>query len=56
MKIKLIRSKIGCSKNQRKILQALGLRKINQVKEHYNSNVILGMVYKVKHLVEVNYQ
>ncbi len=54
MKIKLVRSKIGCSNKQRKILQALGLRKVNQVKEHDNNDVIMGMVNKVKHLVEVS--
>jgi large subunit ribosomal protein L30 len=53
MKIKLVRSKIGCTPNQRKTLQALGLRKLNQVKEHEGTPTIVGMVNKVKHLVEV---
>lgn len=53
MKVKLVRSTIGCTPNQRKNLQALGLKKVNQVKEVQDSPVIRGMVTKVKHLVEV---
>ncbi len=53
MKVKLVRSKIGCNPNQRKNLQALGLRKINQVKELPNTPSVWGMINKVKHLVEV---
>ena len=34
-------------------MEALGLRKINQVVEHENTPSILGMVEKVKHLVKV---
>ena len=53
IQIKLVRSLIGCSESQRKVAQSLGLRKLNQVVEHYNSDVILGMVKKIPHLVEV---
>jgi large subunit ribosomal protein L30 len=53
MKVKLVRSSIGCTPNQRKNLKALGLRKINQVKELPDHPTIWGKIYKVKHLVEV---
>ncbi|WP_419787502.1 50S ribosomal protein L30 [Pseudodesulfovibrio sp.] len=53
LKIKQIKSKIACQPNQIKVLEALGLRKINQVKEHEDNPVIRGMIYKVRHLVEV---
>ena len=53
MKVKLVRSKIGKTPNQRKNIQALGLRKINQVKELNDNPVVWGMISKVKHLVEV---
>ena len=54
VKIKLVRSLIGCSEAQRKVVQALGLRKLNQVVEHNNSATIMGMAKKISHLVEVS--
>ncbi len=54
MKIKLVRSWIGCSPNQRKTLDALGLRKIRMEKEFNDTPAIRGMIEKVKHLVEVS--
>ena len=51
--IKQIRSKIGCPKNQKATLAALGLKKINSVVEHEDTPSILGMVEVVKHLVSV---
>ena len=53
IKIKLVRSLIGCSPAQRKVVAALGLRKMNQVVEHAPSATIMGMVNKVSHLVKV---
>ena len=46
-------SRIGCSAQQKKNLDALGLRKIGKTVEHQDSAIILGMVEKVKHLVKV---
>lgn len=54
MKIKLVRSWIGCSPNQRKTLDALGLRKIRMEKEFNDTPALRGMIEKVKHLVEVS--
>ena len=54
IKIKLVKSLIGCSEAQRKVAQALGLKKLNQVVEHNNSATILGMANKISHLVEVS--
>ncbi len=53
IKIKLVKSLIGCSESQRKVAQALGLKKLNQVVEHYDSPTIMGMAKKISHLVEV---
>lgn len=53
IKIKQVRSKIGCPKNQKLTLAALGLKKINSVVEHEDTPSILGMVEVVKHLVSV---
>jgi large subunit ribosomal protein L30 len=53
IKVKQIKSKIACKPDQVKTLESLGLRRINQVKEHDDTPVIRGMIYKVRHLVEV---
>ncbi|KGO84251.1 MULTISPECIES: 50S ribosomal protein L30 [Flavobacterium] len=51
--VKQVRSKINCPLNQKRTLEALGLRKMGQVVEHDATSAILGMVNKVKHLVSV---
>ena len=53
IKIKQVRSRIGRVKDQRRTLDALGLRKMNAVVEHNATPQILGMVKKVSHLVAV---
>ena len=53
IKIKQIRSRINCPKDQKRTLDALGLRKLGRVVEHEANPAILGMVEKVKHLVTV---
>ena len=53
IEIKLLKSPIGSSKKQIKILNSLGLRKINQVITHNNKPEIIGMINKVKHLVKI---
>ena len=53
VKIKLVKSLIGCSEAQRKVAKALGFSKTNQVVEHTETPSIMGMVNKISHLVEV---
>jgi len=53
IKIKLVKSLIGCPEAQRKVAKALGFSKTNQVVEHNESATIMGMVNKISHLVEV---
>ena len=53
LNITQIKSRIGSTALQRKNLDALGLRKINQTVQHDDSQIILGMIEKVKHLVKV---
>ena len=53
IKIKLVKSLIGCSEAQCKVAKALGFTKKDQVVEHASSPVILGMVKKISHLLEV---
>ncbi|SMC35813.1 LSU ribosomal protein L30P [Desulfocicer vacuolatum DSM 3385] len=53
VKLTQIRSIIGRPEKHRRILRALGLRKINMTVEHKNNPAILGMAKKVPHLVRV---
>ena len=53
LKVKQVRSKINCPLDQKRTLEALGLRKMGQVVEHDANPAIIGMVNKVKHLVSV---
>ncbi|GAB6142582.1 50S ribosomal protein L30 [Desulfocicer niacini] len=53
VKITQIRSIIGRPEKQRRILRALGLRKMHMTVEHKNNPAILGMAKKVPHLVRV---
>lgn len=53
LKITQTKSRIGATERQKKNLDALGLRKVNQTVEHNDSAIIKGMVEKVRHLVSV---
>ena len=53
IKIQQIKSKIGYPVDQKRTLEALGLRKIGQVVEKEDSPAIRGMVRKVHHLVTI---
>lgn len=53
VKVKQIRSGIGFQKNQKETLRSLGLRKLNQVVELPDNPAVRGMIYAVRHLVEV---
>lgn len=53
LKIKLVKSTIGAPKDQKETVKALGLRKIGQTVEHNDTPQIRGMIFKVKHLLEV---
>ena len=53
LSITLRRSTIGYSRDQRRTVAGLGLRKINQTVEHEDSPSVRGAVHKVRHLVEV---
>lgn len=54
LEITLTKSVIGSKPAQRKTIEALGLKKINQTVEHQDNDSIRGMITKVSHLVTVN--
>ena len=51
--VKQIRSAIGHPETMRRTLRALGLRHHQQVVQVRNTASARGMIYKVRHLVEV---
>lgn len=53
IKVTKVRSAINRTQNQKRTLEALGLRKIGQTVEHDDTPNILGMINKVQHLVSV---
>lgn len=53
IKIKQVVSRINRPANQKRTLDALGLHKLNQTVEKEATPQILGMINKVRHLVEV---
>ena len=53
IQIKLVRSVIGTTPNQRKNVEALGLKKRESVVIKEDNSQIRGMINKVSHLVEV---
>jgi large subunit ribosomal protein L30 len=53
LSVKQIRSGIGQPETMRRTLKALGLRHHQQVVELQNTASVRGMLFKVRHLVEV---
>lgn len=53
IKVTKVKSAINRTKNQKRTLEALGLKKIGQTVEHDDTPNILGMINKVNHLVSV---
>lgn len=53
IRVTKVRSVIKRPKNQKRIMESLGLHKMNQTVEHEDTPNILGMINKVNHLVSV---
>ncbi|MFV0484093.1 MAG: 50S ribosomal protein L30 [Bacteroidales bacterium] len=53
LKLTQVKSSIGSTLRQKRTLEALGLRGINQSVEHKSTPEILGMVNKLTHLLKV---
>ena len=53
IKVKVVRSAINRSKTQKRTLEALGFKRLQQVVEHEATPSILGMIASVSHLLEV---
>lgn len=53
LRITQVKSSIGYKADQGKTLKALGLGKIGATVEQVDNPAIQGMIFKVKHLIEV---
>ena len=53
LKITQIKSGIGFPADQKRTVRALGLKRMNDTVEQSASPAVLGMIFKVKHLVKV---
>lgn len=53
IKVTLVKSPIGFKYDQKRTVEALGLKKLNSSVIHEENDAIRGMVFKVKHLVKV---
>lgn len=51
--VRQIKSASGHRKDQQATLDALGIRRMQHVVEHEDTPQIRGMIFKVRHLVEV---
>ena len=53
IKIKLVRSPIGCKQSHRDTVRGLGLRRLNSVRELQDTPAVRGMVNKISYLVQI---
>ncbi len=53
VRVRQVKSEIGFSRDQRATLRGLGLRRIGTVSDLEDSPSVRGMIYKVRHLVQV---
>ena len=53
IRIQHVKSRIDCTKLQKRTLDALGLHKTNAIVEHEDCASIRGMVDSIKHMVKI---
>ena len=53
LRVTLLKSPIGYTKEQKATVRALGLRHMNQTVEHKDSPAIRGMLNKISHLIKI---
>ena len=53
VRVTLVKSPIGFSKDQKRTVVALGLNKLNSTNELPDNSAVRGMIFKIKHLVRV---
>lgn len=53
LRIRQFKSASGHPSDQKRTIEALGIRRLQHVVEHNDTPQIRGMIFKVRHLVEV---
>jgi large subunit ribosomal protein L30 len=53
VRVTLVRSPIGYTKDQKKTVLALGLRRMHQTVEHQDNPAVRGMIRKIIHLLRI---
>jgi len=53
LKVKLVRSVIGCKQAHRDTVRGLGLRRLNSIAELQDTPAVRGMINRVSYLVQV---
>jgi len=53
IRVTLVKSPIGYTKDQKATVKALGLRRMHQTVEHKDNLAVRGMIRKVVHLVQI---
>jgi len=53
IRVTLVRSPIGYTKDQKATVKALGLRRMNQTVEQKDNPAVRGMIQKIIHLLKV---
>ena len=53
LRVTLVRSSIGYTKDQKATVKALGFRRLHQTVEHKDTPALRGMLNKVIHLLKI---
>ncbi len=53
VRVRLVKSPIGFNRNQAKVVEGLGLRRLGHTVELPDTDATRGMIHKVRHLVVV---
>jgi len=53
VRVTLVKSPIGYTKDQKATARALGLHRMNQTVEHTDSPAVRGMLNKIIHLIKI---
>jgi large subunit ribosomal protein L30 len=53
IRVTLVRSPIGYTKDQKATVKALGLRRLHQTVEQKDNPAVRGMIQKIIHLVQI---
>jgi large subunit ribosomal protein L30 len=53
LRVTWTKSAIGFAKDQKRTIKALGLKRLNHTVEHDDTPAVRGMMFKVRHLINV---